>query len=101
MQRPCAELMSSQPAQIPDMSARQAAMLQQVSRGTMIPTCEVSCRVTFGIIPRDQLLHGHLRIFPDANPLHVLLDHIQDHLLHETWKQSHTASRPAMPLLSL
>ena len=61
-------------------------------------TCEVS-RLSVGIIPQDQ--HGHLRVFLDANPLHVLLDHIQDHSLHETWKQSHTASHPAMLLLSL
>ena len=65
----------------------------------MIPTCKVSCRVAFTIIPQDQ--HGHLRIFLKAISLHVLLDHIQDHLLHETWKQSHTASRLAMLLLSL
>lgn len=65
----------------------------------MIPTCKVSCDLAFGIIPQDQ--HGRLQVFLDANPLHVLLDRIQDHLLHETWKQSHTASHPAMLLLSL
>lgn len=65
----------------------------------MTPTCQINCRLSFGLTPQDQ--HGRLRAFLVAKPLHVPLDHIQDHLLLETWKQSHKANHPAMLLLSL
>ncbi len=82
MQRPSAVWMSSQ-RQLKFLTCVQDRLLCcRHCLGTMIPTRDVSCHVFLRIIPWVQ--HGHLRVFLDANPLRVLLDHIQDHLLHET-----------------